>query len=167
MWINGLGFERVDDILPRRDEQQELVEERPASRYDNRRNLPLNKYGKGPFCRFRIEAERETLASIGVYAIVQGSQEVLYIGRCTKPTSTLGKRFNTGYGTIQPRNCFQGGQSTNCRIDHDILEAVKKGKRLSVVFRRCLTGIEASRLEAKLIQKLGPPWNISVPRYRG
>ena len=166
MRINGVEFERVADILPKRDEQRRILEERPASRYDNRRKLPLNKHGSGPFCRFRIAADADVLDSIGVYAIVQNTREVLYVGKCTRPTSTLGKRFNTGYGTIQPRNCFQGGQGTNCRINHAILEAAKNGQQLSVVFRRCRTRIEASALEAELIRALGPPWNINVPWSR-
>ena len=164
MKINRVEFERVADILPKRDQQQRLLEERPASRYSNRRKLPLNKYGNGPFRRFRIEADGDVLDSIGIYAIVRGTQEVLYIGKCTRPTSALGKRFNSGYGSIQPRNCFRGGQSTNRRINHDILEASKKGNYLSVVFHRCLTGADASAIEAQLIRNLGPPWNINIPR---
>ena len=27
-------------------------------------------------------------------------------------------RYNNGYGRISPRNCFQGGQSTNCRVNN-------------------------------------------------
>ena len=163
MQINGVEFNRIDDLQPKRDQQGRLLEKCPASRYNNRKSLPLNKYGNGPFCRFRIEADKEVLDSFGVYAIIQDTKDVLYIGKCTKPTSTLGKRFNTGYGTIQPRNCFQGGQSTNCRINHGILEAAKKGKHVAVVFRRCQTENEASILEAELIQKLRPPWNINIP----
>ena len=79
MKINRVEFERVADILPKRDQQQRLLEERPASRYSNRRKLPLNKYGNGPFRRFRREADGDVLDSIGIYAIVRGTQEVLYI----------------------------------------------------------------------------------------
>ena len=163
MQINGREFQRLDDIQPMRDQQGRLLEERPASRYSNLKSLPLNKYGNGPFCRFRIQADKLVLDSLGVYAIVEMPNAVLYIGRCTGGTSTLGNRFNSGYGAIQPRNCFQGGQSTNCRINHNILEEYKNGKQLTLVFHRCNTGMEASALEAELIQNLHPPWNTNEP----
>lgn len=163
MLIDGAEFRFIDNMDPDRDPGGRVSELRPASKYDNRNSLRLNKYGEGPFCHFRIRAEKQTLDSLGVYGIVQNPSTVLYVGKCTGTTSTLGKRFNTGYGTISPRNCYEGGQSTNCRINHLILEATKRGTMLTVVFHGCHIGYEASALEAKLIQKLRPPWNISVP----
>jgi len=165
--IDGTEFRFIDNMDPDRDPGGRVLELRPASKYDNRKGLRLNKYGEGPFCHFRIKAGKQALDSLGVYAIVEKLSKVLYIGKCTRATSTLGRRFNAGYGTISPRNCYQGGQSTNCRVNHLILEAANRGEMLTVVFHRCHLGHEASALEAKLIQRLRPPWNISVPSQRG
>lgn len=137
MNINGVDFSFVDDIELDRDSLGRALEERPASRYNNRKSLRLNMHGEGPFCHFQIKDDKQTLDSLGVYAIVQNPSNVFYIGKCTGATSTLGKRFNSGYGAIHPRNCYQGGQSTNCRINHLILEATKQGELLTVVFHRC------------------------------
>ena len=115
MLINQVEFRLISNIEPERDQYGRVLEEHPASRYNNRKRLSLNLYGEGPFCRFRIEADKQILDSLGVYAIVEESERALYIGKCSGRTSTFGKRFNTGYGTIHPRNCYKGGQSTNCR----------------------------------------------------
>lgn len=167
MMIDGTEFRFIDNMDPDRDPGGRVLELRPASNYDNRKSLRLNKYGEGPFCHFRIKADKQALDSLGVYAIVEKLSKVLYIGKCTGATSTLGRRFNAGYGAIQPRNCYEGGQSTNCRINHLILEETKRGTPLTLVFHRFRLGHEASNLEAKLIQRLRPPWNISVPSQRG
>ena len=81
MMIDGIEFSFVDDIELNRDPRGRPVEERPASRDDNRKNLRLNKHGQGPFCHFRIEPDKQTLDSLGVYAIVENPSSVLYIGR--------------------------------------------------------------------------------------
>jgi len=118
--------------------------------------LPLNKYGKGPFCRFRIRVT-PSLNTIGVYAITDGNKKALYIGKCTGITSTLAKRFNYGYGSIQPRNCYERGQSTNCWINRLVLEAVKNGERLSLFFPKCKNSQNTTDLEARIISRIGKP----------
>ena len=163
MLISKAEFQQIDNLLPTRDQQGRILKFSPASLYNNPKNLPLNRYGEGPFCQFRIKADKGLLDSLGVYAIVQDAKEVLYIGKCTRPNSTLGKRFNAGYGTIHPSSCFKGGQSTSCRINHGILEAAQKGKHLTVVFHKCQNGSEASSLKSELIKQLRPPWNINAP----
>ena len=124
---------------------------------DSKKNLPLHKYGSGPFCRFKINPD---IDGLGVYCIADGNNKPLYIGKCTGATSTLLKRFNQGYGSIQPRNCYKGGQSTNCRINQLVLDAVKKGKKLLLFFHKTKNGQEATKLEADLIKLLKPPWDI-------
>ena len=105
-----------------------------------------------------------SLNTIGVYAITDGNKKALYIGKCTGITSTLTKRFNYGYGSIQPRNCYERGQSTNCRINKLVLEAVKNGERLSLFFHKYKNSHNATDLEAKIISRIGkPPWNIQEP----
>jgi hypothetical protein len=81
----------------------------PQSRYRNARDLPLNGHGAGPFCCFSIA---RGLNVPGVYVLTLAG-EAVYVGKCT----SLARRFGPqGYGAIQPKNCFVGGQSTNCKI---------------------------------------------------
>jgi hypothetical protein len=102
-------FAQVCDIEPLRENDGSVRALKPQSRYKNNNALPLNKYGKGPFCKFTIPKGYKVS---GVYAIVV-NQELKYIGECVN----LSSRFNVGYGNISPRNCFKGGQETNCRIN--------------------------------------------------
>ena len=58
----------------------------PQHRYDNIRNLPLNNYGKGPFCKFKVPNDYNFC---GVYVIfVDGSPK--YVGEC----QNLSDRFS-------------------------------------------------------------------------
>jgi hypothetical protein len=55
-----------------------------------------------------------------VYLISVG-ERAIYVGECRH----LAQRFNMGYGTIQPRNCYERGQQTNCRINMLIFEEAR------------------------------------------
>ena len=46
--------------------------------------------------------------------------DLRYVGEC----ANLSARFNVGYGNISPKNCFSGGQETNCRLNNLLYEAV-------------------------------------------
>lgn len=72
----------------------------------------LNPYGDGEYCKFMI-SDQEVIDKKGLYLYKLG-EEVLYIGRCR---DSFKKRFNQGYGTIHPKNCYLDGQSTNCHIN--------------------------------------------------
>jgi len=169
MFIDNIDFEFITTIEPERDSSGKIIEYSPASRYANLENLPLNRYGKGPFCRFRIRTV-PSFDTLGVYVILgqfEGkNEEIQYVGKCTGRTSTLSKRFNYGYGSIQPRNCFRNGQSTNCRINKLILDSVRSGKKLSLFFHQTKDGQAATNLEAKIISIIGkPPWNTQEPIF--
>ena len=168
--IGATAFQFISMITPDVDIQGHIIEERPASRYDNVKGLKLNEYGNGPFCRFKIPTGpvvARDLDTLGVYAIFDETVKALYIGKCTGRTSTLFRRFNSGYGVIYPRNCYRGGQSTNCRINNLILTAMKRGSSLAVFFHRTPSGFEASVLEAALIGQTGKPtWNIQQPKVK-
>jgi hypothetical protein len=56
-----------------------------------------------------------------------------------------------GYGQISPRNCYIGGQPTNCRLNHLIYLASKDGKKVDLWFMP--TG-DRFAIEAALIQQL-------------
>lgn len=165
--IRGLHFQFICHIRLERDQDGNILQEQPASRYHNLSNLPLNAYGNGPFCRFRITRvgqSSRTLDMLGVYAILDENNDIMYIGKCTGFTSALRRRFNAGYGRIQPRNCYKRGQSTNCRVNNLVLQTIKKGKALTLFFHETQDGKEAKHLEARLV-RLGdkPPWNINKP----
>lgn len=163
MLIGEKEFRFVSRITLETDNHGHILEESPAARYNNVKNLRLHKHGGGSFCRFKIKS-LERIDGLGVYGVIEEGGKLLYIGKCTGLTSTLLKRFNYGYGRIQPRNCYEGGQSTNCRINRLVLEAVKNGKMLSVFFHETQTGQDATALEADLIRQLGKPtWNINEP----
>ena len=93
--------------------------------YNNRSNLPLLPNGSGAFCRFTLHAP----AVSGVYLwIVEG--KIIYIGE----TVNLHQRFNTGYGNISPRNCYLGGQSTNCKMNKVVMEHYRRGTPVDLYF---------------------------------
>jgi hypothetical protein len=126
MKIAGYDFEHVGDIKPVCEKDGLIQQFMPQSRYQNARNLPLNKYGAGPFCRFRIP---NGFRASGVYVLTI-DDEIRYVGECTN----LSSRFNNGYGNISPKNCFKGGQETNCRLNNLVYVAAMAGERISLWF---------------------------------
>jgi hypothetical protein len=143
-------FKFIGKIEPETDGNGHVHEFMPQPRYHNLRNLSLHRYGSGPFCRFRIpNVPRQS----GVYSInVDGG--VMHIGE----TVDLAERFGPrGYGAIQPRNCYFGGQQANCRINHLILLAAKEGRKIELFFYATDDRI---RIERELRRKACPPWNL-------
>ena len=113
----------------------------------------LHAYGAGPFCRFRIGRQRH---DAGLYVLTLDDVPV-YAGECVD----VGKRWGpNGYGGISPRNCFQGGQPTNCRVNAAILVEALRGCRIDLWFM-IFHGTRDERLavETALIRKLNPAWN--------
>jgi hypothetical protein len=146
--LDSLDFGFICRIEPHRDRHGSIEELFPQCRFDNQQALPLNKYGDGPFCKFKIP---NGLDLNGVYAILV-DESLKYIGECEYLTS----RYNMGYGNISPRNCFRGGQETNCRINNLILRAAKGGSTITLWFH------ESSRykeIERALRETLRPKWN--------
>jgi hypothetical protein len=120
----------------------------PQQRYQNARALPLNRYGSGPFCKFRISNRFQVS---GVYVLtVDGAPQ--YVGEC----ANLSARFNAGYGNISPKNCFKGGQETNCRLNNRLHAALLAGQRISLWFFQT---VEYKSIEATLRRTLNPTWN--------
>lgn len=149
----GLSFQFVGPIRPQRDRRGEVIGELPQSRFRNERNLRLHKYGHGPFCRFRVA---EGWQRSGVY-VLSTQNSPLYVGEC----ENLEKRWGSmGYGNISPRNCYTGGQETNCRINNLIYKGAITGAEFDLWFHQ-VTGDKQARLavESKLVAALQPPWN--------
>ncbi len=147
--VGGYAAEYIYEIRPERTQDGKLLLYEPQGRYKNRRGLALHRDGMGSFCKFRIPPD---LPHEGVYVLIANGA-VCYIGECIH----LSQRFNMGYGQISPRNCFVGGQSTNCRINRHILQAAERGEKIELWFVKTET---RATVESDLISRLGPAWNI-------
>jgi hypothetical protein len=148
MQIGRLSFEFVCYLMPDTVPAGQVLSHFPQERYRNASNLPLNPYGGGPFCKFRIPKQFKTS---GVYAlVVEGS--IKYIGECIN----LSSRYNSGYGNISPRNCFKGGQETNCRINALIHAESQLGRKVELLFHAAR---EHKELEKRLLSIGAYEWN--------
>lgn len=154
--IAGLPFQYICEIVPACHADGRPKEFMPQRGYKNSRNLPLHEYGQGPFCRYRIPNELNL--KVGVYAILVDGQS-RYVGE----TDNLGHRFNAGYGNTSPRNCFQGGQSTNCRVNNLILNAYKEGSSIWLLFHETA---DRFSIEATVLAALRPRWNLIAGRSK-
>lgn len=148
MLIAGHTFEHVCNIEPVRGPDGELHALMPQERYAKRGIFPLNRYGAGPFCKFRIPSH---FGVAGVYALTAGD-ELRYIGE----TKNLSRRYNMGYGTISPKNCYKGGQETNVRLNNLIYRSLVAGEVLSLWFHRTPS---YKAVELALRSACQAPWN--------
>ncbi len=148
MKVGDFDFEYVGDIEPTRDADGAILAFHPQSRYKNVRQLSLNRYGARPFCKFKLATKIQVS---GVYILAIGG-EIRYVGEC----SNLSARFNSGYGNISPKNCFKGGQETNCRLNNLVYLAALDGKRISLWFFQTA---DYKRMEAALRASLKLAWN--------
>lgn len=147
--LAGREFRRVAVIRPEADANGLPVEEMPHLQYDNRAGLPLNRHGYGPFCRFSVWG---LPPRPGVYAVTVAGG-LVYVGIANDLRERWGAR---GYGRIHPRNCFRGGQSTNCKVNHAILTAARGGREIQLWIHETLS---LRPVEQRLISRFEPPWN--------
>ncbi len=150
--LGNISFHHVCVIVPELDENQNAIEYMPQPIYENVKGYTLNKYGTGPFCKFKIN--KNYSRKTGVYTILV-DDDLKYIGEC----DDLLKRFNMGYGNISPRNCFEGGQPTNCRINSSILNSFKQDSKIELYF---FETNDRFNLENELIKKNNPVWNKTI-----
>lgn len=131
--------------------------------YENYKKLGENpclkphEHGKKRFCTFRIDTQYSCKKGIYCFAL---DNAIVYVGRCL---NNFCKRINMGYGHISPRNCFPGGQSTNCRINAEIYKSYfvdKRAVRLGIF--PVLSNNEIVKLERKILHECGSSlvWNI-------
>lgn len=127
-------------------------------RYSNTAKHPLHDYGKGPFCEF--DAPSDIGEKKGIYIFVV-NDKVKYLGRCL---NTFRKRISGGYGHISPRNCFKGGQPTNCHINSELNKAFEKRAKVFIGIHSMDDNSEIRELEKKLLkeqERINPNnWNI-------
>ena len=148
----GLHFDWVGALDPERDSSGAPIALMPQSRYAKAGTTSLNPHGAGPFCRFSMGAGEHRS---GVYVLTLNGSPV-YAGKCVN----LAKRWGPmGYGAISPKNCYIGGQSTNCKINHRVFEHASRGDTLELWFHAG----DPDALERNLIIGLTPAWNSQVP----
>lgn len=146
-------FTYICRIVPNCDETGTIRQFYPQLQYENLKQYTLHKWGEGSFCHFCIPiAKKPALA--GVYILIVDNQPV-YVGEC----ANLVTRFNSGYGHISPRNCYQRGRSTNCRINNLIYRSVVAGQKIDLWFKDTNNRKD---VEASLIQILQTRqyWNL-------
>src|SRR5712692_978041 len=117
-------FSKVASLKPDCEPNGGITEFMPQSKYKHKEDSSLHKYGRGPFCRFRITKD---LPFQGVYILTENGN-IAYIGEC----EDLSDRINMGYGQISPRNCYEGGQRTNCKINTLIFRATHGDKEIDL-----------------------------------
>lgn len=149
-FVNGkvlfCGYEfNLVQKLNLEQENKKFLEYNPGDRYENSKKLPRNEYGNENFCKFKIRKDDEFKVP-SVYLWVE-NDEVIYIGE----TVNLLNRFNTGYGIISPRNCFKGGQTTNCHLNSAILSEYKNGKTIDIYY---LPTKQHKKIEKELLNKV-------------
>lgn len=144
----GYEFRFIQNLAPVLDETGEIKKYYPQDSYFNKKGLPLSPYGKGAFCRFSIEADDVP----GVYLWVV-DDEIIYIGE----TIGLRRRFNMGYGNISTRNCFVGGQNTNCKMNKIVLALYEQGKVISLYFHRTK---DYKQVELNLLNRINTQYNV-------
>ena len=145
-------FELAGRLDAARDADGVITLETPHLRFANRRGLALNRYGVGPFSRLTIPV---LPASPGLYALFMDGDQLMYVGRAR---DSLRERWGRrGYSVIDPRNCYVGGQNTNCHINGLITRALCDGGTFDLWFHTTPT---PDAPELRLISGLRPPWNI-------
>ncbi|HTQ12495.1 MAG TPA: GIY-YIG nuclease family protein [Rhizomicrobium sp.] len=148
MNLGGYEFSAVCDLSPERGEDGRILALLPQERYSKRDSVHLNRYGTGPFCKFKIPSNYRIP---GVYALTVDNA-LRYIGEC----ANFSARFNMGYGNISPKNCYMGGQQTNCRLNNLIYSEVTTGKGVALWFH---STADYKAIEFELRSRLVPPWN--------
>jgi hypothetical protein len=148
MTVCGYEFHYLQDLVPECDAAGNAIKLYPQNDYDNKKGLTLSYHGEGAFCRFSINAEDWP----GVYLWVVDGQ-IIYIGE----TAGLRQRFNMGYGNISPRNCYVGGQSTNCKMNKVVLGHYERGKAVSLYFYNTP---DYKKVELDLLGQIYTPYNV-------
>ena len=92
-----------------------------------------------------------------MYLLTDGNRNILYIGE----TLNLRQRFNDSrfgsYGFITPAACYEGGQSTNCKINQLALKHYETNNPLRLYFMETSNHKQVERV---LLQAFVTPYNV-------
>ena len=148
--MSGYPFLFLQPLIPETDALGHVLKFFPQIEYKGLKTL--HRFGLGPFCRFYVTP----LEVAGVYLLASNS-EILYIGE----TCNLNQRFNNrsygSYGFITPAACYHGGQSTNCKINHLVLQQFEIGQPVLLYF---LQTNDHKRIERELLKLFHTPYNV-------
>ena len=148
----GYRFKFIQSLIPETDEQGRAIKFYPQNEYKG--NRKLHRYGNGAFCRFNVNAGNVA----GVYLLVCDA-ELLYIGQ----TCNLQQRFNDSrfgsYGFTTPAACYEGGQSTNCKINQLVLKLFERGLPVNLYF---LQTHQHKQIERMLLQHFRTSHNQQI-----
>lgn len=152
--LHGYEFKYIDTIEPMCDSNGTIIEYMPQKQSMNINNLSLHQHGKGPFCKFKFDGTYDS----GVYLWVI-DDEIIYIGE----TINLNQRFSAnGYGQIYSQNCYYGGQITNCKMNHVVLEKYKKGEKIKIYFYKT---DNHKQVEEELLRNIVTKYNSKIINY--
>lgn len=154
MEVEGRKFVFVSTVKPKLEPDGSIWTHEPQARYAKAASSKHHAYGNGAFCKFILPGATDDK---GVYLMVSENQ-IMYVGE----TVELKRRFNAGYGNISPRNCFVGGQPTNCRINKLILNLLLDDQQVEIWFCACEDHV---KLERRLKVSISPPWNREGKPY--
>lgn len=146
-------FDFVDTVTVERNEAGRIDLKMPQHRYEKSDKTPVHRYGWGPFCKFHLSTSSYQ-GVFGVY-IFTVNHQIVYIGEAIDIHSRI-----YGYSNISPKNCFKGGQQTNCRINNAIFETVRNRGQVALWATEAPNRKEQ---EAALIEEYDPPWNFAMP----
>ena len=146
-------FKCVGRIEPKKTDDGEIFTYKPQKKYEGKRD------DYHDYCKAETEfilivnTELELEKAKGVYVwVLDGAEKPSYIGEA----KNLMTRFSSGYCRINPRNCFTGGQSTNCKMNHEVLKMWKEGRYFKLFFYKTE---RYKDIENKLIKEYDPTLN--------
>jgi hypothetical protein len=148
--IGPIAFAWVAGLRPELDQYGRPAEFTPYKQDGSARHLHAS--GAGPFCRIRLSGIGNFA---GVYMITINRKPV-YVGVTVGLSDRFGPR---GYGTIYARNCYPGGQSTNCHVNGELLAAAKEGRLADLWFLPIPEVHRRAHIEQATISYLQPIWN--------
>ena len=154
--MRGIKFYSAGEISVQRNPDGSVTEYAPQTRYAKRASTKLNRHGEGVFCRLSVSG---LPISGGIYLVISDG-EVRYVGKA----ANLHNRWAAGqYGTIQPKNCYVGGQSTNCHINKRVLEDTRLSRKLELLYVVEDLPSERALVENHLFDEFKPVWNLMRP----
>jgi hypothetical protein len=153
MEIQGYKFSCASQIDAEREVDGKIITWKPTGKYykDDR---ALHKFGHGPFATLEVETLR---SNMGVYLVIKNEVDVMFVGATRDAFS---KRWGkaAGFRSISPSACYQGGDSTYCRVKSAIVSELEAGNRLSLWI---FTTADPLGVKRRITGVSLPPWNIN------